>query len=359
MIKISSNQSYETLRKEVLPFFESLSVASVKDGMVEVEKRLPKWLTSNTSKVKITPLHLNHENLISSELMEKNFIPAINFIRESYEIITNNLNKIDTRKWMNDEIVYDISEFQTPNGRGDGKCMSRTTSTSSTSSTSSTPSRTHRPTQKDTVMNAFKKCNLRYMCVKGEGVIYIFYVLLSSGIDLNSIEEVEPFIGGLNYIISTIDNMGEKRDSVNVRARYTWELTTLFNLFYTNTYNKCERKMLPSYLPHHHLFPQERKTYDVDVFEHFEDCWLNRKYDDEEIAHAFAFSDIPSYVDTAIDETSSMDYEAELIAHRYLTNYKNVIHVISLHFNSSLFPNPSISKLITFLADLTKPECEP
>lgn len=184
-------------------------------------------------------------------------------------------------------------------------------------------------------MNAFRECNLRYMCVKSEGVIYIFYVLLSSGIDLDNIEAVSQFVGGLNYILSTIDNMTEKRESVNVRARYIWELTTLFNLFYTNTYDKREKKMLPSYMPHHHLFPQEHKAYNVEVYEHFEDCWLDKTYDEDD------------------------DDYSELVAHQYLTNYKNIIHVISLQFNPSLFPNLSISKLITFLADLTKPESEP
>lgn len=325
MIKVSSNQSYEFIKTTILPFFESLyeSIDCIND-------KLPKYdIASSGSKhlKEITPLTLNYEDLIHSDFIQE-FISAVNYIRESFDVVSSHLNQIDTRKWNRDEIIYDISEFNTVNGMTDK--LSRL-------SPRSQHEHFHQRSQKEIVMNAFSKTNLRYMCIKSEIVIYVYYVMLSMSTSLSineslsfKINDLESFLGGFNYVIHVIEGMNSD-EIVNKRARYIWELTTLFNLFLTSRSSQTRyaysryvgqqrrQQQHQPYLPIHHLFEFERRLLHEDIFGQY----------------------------------SVIDDENESIITEYVDNYKNIIHTIHILLKQDEI---SITKLITTLFDIVKTE---
>lgn len=293
---IHANQSYEILKKSIISIYESKYSEDE-----DIDSYLPKLTDSMTPLTPLTPLtrpygsrteSLNHEHLISFE-HENSFISSVSYIRKSFTDIIKHINKIDTREWMNDEIVYDISEFYTPNGL---KKSSR------------------RLTQKDIVMNAFSKTNLRYMCIKAEIIIYVYYLIESNPKMKESIKnELEIFIGGLLYAVSVSNDM---KDNINTSARFIWELSTLFNIFVSS--NKIQS------LPHHHVFDKERKLLYENVFGQYEES-----------------------------NDTEHDAEHEQVITEYVENYKNIIQVVQILINQK---EVSLCKLLTTLSDITKPE---
>lgn len=273
MIKITSNNSYKSFKQQITEIYSS-HVCEIE----ELNSFIPKCKSTDIKQ--ITPLTLNHEQLINSEY-NNNFIEAINYIRYCCKEISNNIKKIDTRKWNDDEIIYDISEFYTIKPKTQNR----------------------RLTQKDIVMNTFSYSNLRYLAIKSEIIIYIYYLILSNSL---SFDDISTFIGGIKYAVSV------SNDTINGKARYLWELTTLFNIYIND--NSIE-----SYMPTHHCFIKERNLLYENIFGQY----------------------------------SNIDDENETIINEYIENYKNIIHTIKILIHR---PESTLDKLITTLANITKTE---
>lgn len=323
MIKIASNKSFERLKLNLFEIYESYDI-----NITNLIKNIYK--TEFYFK-QLTPLIQNYGNIIDEQYMV-DFKKSISFIGECYYVVSKNSNKVDTRSWNKDEIVYDISEFGSKMQQKKSKFV----------------------TQKDIVIKSFSKSCFRFMCIKSEILIYVLFSIASK---MNNQEDVyindlQPFIGGINYALTKSQETNNTKNiisKINSMARYVWELSTVFNTFVS------QNKQISKCLPSHNVFDYDRSLIHEDIFGI---CWDTTMTEQSTRLFSQCVSNdngvmIPITQNKQLFNLQIDDQEFIDIIDEYTENYKNLIQTIIVLFKSSTL---LITKLISSLAHLTKSE---
>ena len=230
---------------------------------------------------------------------------------------------------------------------------------------------------KNIINKAFSKSCFRYMCIKTEILIYILYLLKSNIDNIDSVENIKPFLGGIHYAMNKSKNMNMKRNSnsnsnsnsnmkrnsnsnsnsnsnkfekVNSMGRYIWEMSTVFNLFLIPDKFNCK------YIPSHHVFGYDRHLEFENIFGM---CWdvINAENLDREIIYHYPVGQLIDKPERGIlmkNNTPDIDDEStsQLIT-SYTENYILIIDTIQVLLRNK---NISIPQLTTLLSNLLKPE---
>lgn len=321
MIKISSNKALDSIKLDLYQVYESYY-----EDIDYVINNL--YRTKYYYGIQLTPLIQNYKDLIKPEYINE-FTKQISYVDKCfYNISILNNNKLaNTKRWNVDEIIYDLSEFD---------CE-----------------KLKRNNMKNIINKAFSKSCFRYMCIKTEMLIYILYLIKSNINNIDFIDNIKPFLGGVNYAINKSNNMNEKRnkfEKINTMCRYIWEMTTVFNLFF------IPDKLNYKYIPSHHVFEYDKRLQYEDIFGM---CWdvVNAKNLDREIIYLPTGKLICKCSNNAIfsDETEDIhDESTSQIINSYTENYKLIIDTI--HILLLRNQNISLSQLITLLSNLLKLE---
>lgn len=318
MIKISSNKAYNNLKLELYQLYESYyeSIDCTINDLYRTKYYYGKQLT---------PLIQNYKNVIKTEYVE-DFIKQISYVSKCFYNVTTNNKLMNIKQWNNDEIIYDLSEFD---------CE-----------------RLNRNNMKNIINKAFSTSCFRYMCIKTEILIYILYLLKSHIPNIETIENIRSFIGGINYAINKSKNMNMKRnkfEKVNSMGRYIWEMSAVFNLFFIpDTFNH-------KYIPSHHVFEYDKHLEFENIFGM---CWdvVNAENLDREIIYRYPMGKLIDKPEREMKNNTPDIYDESTsqIITSYTENYKLVIDTI--HILILRNKNISLPKLITLLSNLLKPE---
>ena len=285
MIRIFSNKPSYLIYNDIIEIY------SIYSNNVKPYCNIP---ASSQPCDSLTPYIHDLYHFVNSKYLSE-FKESIYYIGESYKLVTDNNNLVDTRLWeiSDDEILYDISEFTINSNENINRKLK----------------------SKDIIMNIFNKYNFRYMCIKAEILIYIYYVMLSKfeneNIDNENTDDscFRLLTDGINYatikqksLYEHIKNKSKHFRNVNSRAKYIFELNFLMKVINSTNKNTFEQYMKK------YVVNDDVKVYNINAF-HLLNNVENQNID-------FALSpDIESIINqTAISYTRIMESLPSLLS---------------------------------------------
>lgn len=231
MIKIDAHTDYSTIRSELMQIYNQYLTNT--PSLPIMDNQLTKLNTplyyissadSSTDSSSSLPSHPSSSHpLISPQFIDE-YRKALLFIGKCHRTVPSNKRDIDTRDFSREEIQYNLNEF----------------------------GYIPRPLEfkvRKLVDIAFSASSFRFMCIKAEIAIFLFYRALSHVTSSSLLaphwsSDVKFIFGAIAYAVNKYYSFRNKTKGMAV---YIWELTTFINAFAPLTSETI------STIPSHHV----------------------------------------------------------------------------------------------------------